>query len=762
MSWIRLEAASGLRIMAPSFSPPPRMEGIDKLFSRPIHARAFHCFRSCNVSDESDSNTNNDGVRVAVEVLVLVQRQQVGGKLGEVCIAVGSAAATRSDLAVLLECALEAVLRSNNDGTRLILDALCAPPSVLSTPFSTTAAGAEVAEYDGLPTAKSSPAHERRVGGWRAGDVVPSNSKRRRDTRRVAVMMRRRALLYFVGQDVVPVSLLFCRVSSTGPDGCTSSTAAAQQNRKDLQPLAKSAACACRCLLGVLDRTLVAAFDVKDNTNQLLWSGGEADKPPLVAAFSTSGLLFGSPSFFHLTDHRDRLFLAAVAMDRLSRWSIERDTSTPALLVHVCELLLRCRKEGLMMKFVFVSVGSAVSCVLGFLAVNEGTLWSAETWLQFVKTHLATQRTSVMLSNIIEAEYDGIDDDDGGAVGDAVDIEPSGKENVGEFTPHLLLCVASLHPTPWFHRILHEMHRVEESTPKAALMGANGTRSKSTPHSAGVSCNCLPLFVRRTKKGSAPRRFIWHTDAADLPLDMAWCVAASHIVRAEAEVCSKGYAAGHHSLFSMLCDTAEDHGSTQRYGVGWFQHCWRTASCARNAGDDHNGSGVECYSGCSHSSTAQVNPTKLLCGLSSIGGGPRASVHYEVRERGGCFPSRRPKVSAHTDDDAPVFTSQATVFPYSLLFEEDNGNGPVLAEEVDEGRWMTAFYAVGRHCMKGASRETLLQEMLLVEGDQAEREENVAELLGQQHRSASNDESFAACRQAACCVLEEVWRYTTS
>ncbi|RNF27319.1 uncharacterized protein Tco025E_00511 [Trypanosoma conorhini] len=735
MPWIRLEAANGLRVMAPSFSPPPRMEGIDKLFDYPVHARSFHCFRSCTAPAAKGAD-GDGGPRLEEEVLVLLQRQQVGGKLGEVTIAVGGSAASREALTVVLDSALEAVRRTNYSGTRLIFDALC------TSAHSALTADDEVVEYDGLPAAHESLWEERRVSDWRGSDEAPSQ-RTRRAASHPSLFARRRALLFFVAQDAVPVSLLYCRVSGVKSHGCVASVAGTPQHiRRDLQSLETAAARACKCLVDVIDRTLVAAFAVKESAAQhhSLWRG-KFDQLPFVAVFSMGGLLCASPLFFQLTDHCDRLLMAAVAVDQLCRWPTEARPSAPAPLMHVCELLLKCGKDEVVLHLLFLGVGNAVCCVFAFRTAGEGILWDTARLLQFVNEHLRTPRAALTLA--------------AGAVGGGA--EGTWKEVTREFGPHLLLCTASIYPTPWFHRLLYEMNRLEEETPKTALLGKNGT-----PGSAGLpprlqgSCSCFPLFGRHETKAAASTPFVWHTDTVDLPLDVAWCVASSHVVKAEASACSKGRDLGHYALFSIISSGTDNTRETGRYGVGWFHHCWRGTLNLGSCCTDDNDSST--HSHCAH----EADPTKFLQGFSSIGAGPRAPVLFEVREGGGGLFHRSPRLEARAGDDAPVFASHMLTFPYSLLFEEDGAEEAPPPDDAQATPQMTALYTMATHKVKGFACEAVLQEMLLMEGDLTGCEEDLVATLLRQRRAKPSNEAFLSCHEAARCVLEDVWRGSTA
>ncbi|RNE98186.1 hypothetical protein TraAM80_08927 [Trypanosoma rangeli] len=731
MTWIRLEAANGLRVMAPSFSPPPRIEGIDKLFDYPVHARSFHCFRSCTVPLAKGADSDG-GLCFMEEVLVLVQREKVGGKLDEVTIAVGGPAASREELMVVLDYALETIRRTNYSGTRLIFDALCT-----SANWALTAAD-ETMEYDGLPTAHASRWEERRVSDWRASEEMPS-TKARCAAMHPSAFLRRKALLFFVAQDVVPISLLYCRVSGVKSHGCVASVAGNSHNGyKDLQSLEAAAAHACKCLVDVIDRTLAAAFEVKEGTTRRhsLWSE-KFEQLPFVAVFSTGGLLCASPSFFKLMDHCGRLLIGAVAVDQLSRWPTEDRPCEQVPLVHVSELLLKCGKDEVVLHLLFLGVGNAVCCVFAFRTAGEGTLWDAARILQFVNEHLRTSRTALTLD---------AGEDKSGA-------EHTWKEAAQEFAPHLLLCTASIYPTPWFHSLLYEMNRLEEETPKTVLLGKNGTPSEGLPSRLQGSCDCFSLFGRRGKKAaSSSTSFVWHRDTVDLPLDVAWCVASSHVVKAEANACNKGSELGHYALFSILSSGTENAGETGRYCVGRFYHCWRSTfslnlvSCTEGSNSSH-----------SHY-TREADPTKFLQGFSSIGAGPRAPASFEVRDGGGGLFHRGPRLEARDGDDAPVFASHMMTFPYSLLFEEDEAEEGPQADDVHGAPHMTVFYTRATHKVKGVACEAVLQEMLLMEGDLTGCEGELVATLLRQQRSKPISEAFSSCHEAAHRVLEDVWR----
>ncbi|EAN87648.1 hypothetical protein C3747_12g326 [Trypanosoma cruzi] len=734
MPWIRLEAENGLRVMAPSFSASPRMEGIDKLFEYPVRARSFHCFRGCAMPLEKDDNVDSR-LCLMEEILVLVQRQQMGGKLGEVTIAVGGPAASRDELTVVLDSAFDVVRRTNYSGARLIFDALCT-----SSAFA-PAANDEVVEYDGLPTLQESHWKERRVSDWRDSDKMSSNKGGRSEVRS-SLFVRRRALLFFVTQDVVPVNLLYCRVSGVKSHGCVSSVAkAAQHYRKGLQSLESSAARACKNLVDVIDRTLVAAYNVNKSAkkHQSLW-GGNFDKITFVAVFSINGLLFASPLFFQLTDHRNRLFIAAVAVDQLSRWPTERSLSKQTPLIHVCDLLLKCGKDGLVLNLVFLGVGNAVSCVFAFRTAGEEAFWDAAVLLRFIKEHLRTPRAALRLG---AGTDDGDDDEE--------EEEATMKKEAREFAPHFLLCTASIYPTTWFHRLLYEMNKLEEEAPKTFLQGTNDVSNGKLPPRLHGTCDCLPFFGQHGKKTVKSTPFVWSTDTVDLPLNIAWCVASSHIVKEEANACSEGREMGHYALFSILSGIAGNEGELGRYGVGWFNHCWRHTSIVGTRGDKENGV-FDYY-------TTEADPTKFLGGLASIGGGPCAPGFYEVREGGGCFFRQASRFEARAGDDGPFFTSKLVTFPYSLLFEGNGAEDDARTDEENGGHLMTALYTMNTHKVKDAECNALLQEMLLMEGDLTEWEEELIETLRRrQHRSPSVNAAFALCHEAARCVLEDVWR----
>lgn len=130
MSWVRVECSNGLQVSAPSFSPPPRLQGLDALFSSTLPIRELHCF-TCTDSTGTDLGMDEGNA----EVIVLFSQWDSGASLGKVFIAVGGTDIAVSGLEVLREATLALLQSTSGKGLQIGLDALC---SRMTTPLDFT------------------------------------------------------------------------------------------------------------------------------------------------------------------------------------------------------------------------------------------------------------------------------------------------------------------------------------------------------------------------------------------------------------------------------------------------------------------------------------------------------------------------------------------------------------------------------------------------------------------------------------------------
>ncbi|EAN80498.1 uncharacterized protein TEOVI_000479500 [Trypanosoma equiperdum] len=769
MPWIHLQSSDGRRLFAPSLGPLPFLSDIDQLFQAPLASRVFHCFRS--TSDEH-----------AEEMLVLLHQQRMGGELGDVTIAVGGTAVTEGELELTLDCVLDVLCRTSGSGMQMLLDAL----SVTSSPTDKgnprgdgmAHAGKDVLEYDGLAggNVPDTDGLERRVVAWEATDSKIQGKSKAESVARRRLLARRKALLFFVSQDIVPISFLFCRVGPCTYKSPVSSLPTA--DRKSLRLLEGLAQCSCQCLFAVIAQSLAATYSIEVKSCEQLWAP-DSDALPFVAFFSASGLLCASSSFFGKSDHRDRFLIAALAVEQLSCWPYDETQSGsphPLQLIHVREISLRCCGGSVPFNVVLTSVGSALCCVLGFVVETQGSggVMDHERFIQFVRKRLATSRTVVRTGGAIRyLEGSGHGSAETETLAPVHTAVRPAQGNTDIFASHLALCVEVSHPTSRFHELLQEINRAEAENLRAAPAGEDEVPTKATapPSSCACGCSvCLPFNYKKAGSGG----FVWHRDVTTLPLDIMWCVAASHIVVAEAHVRNKIRGAGCHCLFSLICndDGDGDVVNSRRYGVGWFQHSWHNTLCGQVGGKVDGGTIRGKTASLSHNfhngggtSSVHVDCLKVLQGLTSLGGGPRASVKYEIKKVGGCSLFRKkPQINMRQKDDKPVFTSRMTVFPLSVLRDDFcDATCSTLDSDEDEASVMTAFYTIRRHLIKGTTRDSLVQEVLLLEGDEVGREAEVVALQQQQQQQSKGScGSFSLFHQAAACILEDVWRYATS
>ncbi|CCD13116.1 unnamed protein product [Trypanosoma congolense IL3000] len=765
MPWVHLESSTGLRILGPSSSPPPCLHEVAQLFAQPLSARAIHCFRK--ITDE-----------YAEEVLILLHHQEGHGMLGDVTVAVGGSAVTEVELETLLNSVLATTVRTNEKGARMILDAICVTCSPSEVGFMQRHPIAhltrDVVEYDGLEHGngpRTDPV-ERRVTSWDAMDIIQQNCIVGCGANSYGVLchhffVQRKALLSFVLQDFVPLTLLYCNVSpqrSTSPISCVPST-----SRKSLVQLMTLAQCSCRCLFTIITRTLSIAYNADEEACRKLWSPA-GNSLPFIAFFSVSGLLCASPSFFSVTDHRDRLFVSALAVEQLVSRPNNAELSFTApfsQLVHVREFFLRCQEDGVSVRVVLLSIGSAVCCALGFAAeVKTGDgQWDYQTFVRVVEQYLATTRTTIN-RHAQAREMDSHTEKGGESNPEAAVVA---GEGAGDFTAHLLLCAEVTHPTPWFNDLLHEMNCVEAETLRDTLMTNRNATSRVAPSQPRGTCTCFPFTSCSSRKAGC-QPFVWHSEAKDLPLDMMWCVAASHIVVAEAHMRRKCFDQGCHTFFSLRSNLGDggNVANPKRYGLGWFQYGWRGALRGPISQQDTENKCGKWLPNlpCNYCNDVKgrVDCTKVLQGLVSIGGGPRPSVTCDAREIEECSLFRQNTQSKlrQADSTMPLFDSRATIFPIAVLQDEFcEAAGHTSFAEDREGGYdvMTAFYTIGRGVIKGTTRDALVQEVFLFEGDQIGRESEVTSLS--QHRYRENSSSLAILHQAVSCIIEDVYRTAT-
>lgn len=116
MSWIRISSSNGLRLFAPSVSPPPLLEGFESLFHPPLSIREIHCFTPARSGWEEEQDE---------EVVVIMREVHLGGRVGDACIAAGGPNYTAEALEVLLENTKMLLRSTSENGLQMVLDALC-------------------------------------------------------------------------------------------------------------------------------------------------------------------------------------------------------------------------------------------------------------------------------------------------------------------------------------------------------------------------------------------------------------------------------------------------------------------------------------------------------------------------------------------------------------------------------------------------------------------------------------------------------------
>lgn len=445
MSWVRIESSTGLRVSAPSVSPPPVLEGFDKLFQPPLRLREIHSFSS--VQSAWDGSVT--------EEVVLLSEVHLGGRVGDVCIAVGGPEMTEEALSVLQDCTVTLLQGTSGKGLQTALDALCTrPPRRIDV-------APKLLELDGLTgnTAQEAPGnqallssaacdlqmeqnrmrnrhflneirghenryqnttntttterkdgkteeqlrHEKRVqllwkNDHKDEDIeegksndnnmlivsnpspraiqlmtssveVPSagSSALSRASLRLVNFLakvltrdihyaRRQALLYFLKLDTIPISLFSSRVRPeqeeaifiprTG-EACDLSALVGQPVLKVIALLSRSeklqekgkaktvlwremslsAVELGQLLTLAVQRTLCCTFPFHaDLFGKDMWGKTHRSTvhTPLFAAYSASGLLIGSGTFYYVLNHRDRFLLTAMAMNSLACAPLER------------------------------------------------------------------------------------------------------------------------------------------------------------------------------------------------------------------------------------------------------------------------------------------------------------------------------------------------------------------------------------------------------------------------------------------------------
>eukprot|EP00796_Vickermania_ingenoplastis_P001559 gene1559-943_t len=480
MSWVRLESTNGLRMSAPSYSPPPVLEGFDKLFQPPIQLRRLHSFTHLTNAAGWGEEAEEE------EVTVLLEGMELGGRVGGVCIAVGGSSTTIPALEVLQDCVVALLKSTSENGLQLVLDALCtrAPPRVDLAPrllegdglSGTTIEKASESEAllssdaRAMTAAEKSKANRsflrniredyqraiepRGLNAKTAALTITSaaeeedDEKARRESSTYRAMLlanlvpatsvagggaaspaalstanffakvltrgihfaRRQVLLYFLKLDTVPISVLSTRLSiqqevaiylpRTG--GSSDLTTLIGQPalkvhstlRRSEKLQAKSHRTALwreateraeeigQMLILAIQRTLCGAFPFHaDLFGKEMWGKTHRSTvhTPLFAAFSTSGLLFGSGTFYHVLDHRQRFLLATVAINALACAPLSRPytfTSTSssaekkllnwAVQVVQLPLIVNTPLAGVdTLDLCIFSIGDALSLVIG-------------------------------------------------------------------------------------------------------------------------------------------------------------------------------------------------------------------------------------------------------------------------------------------------------------------------------------------------------------------------------------------------------------
>lgn len=443
MSWVRIESSTGLRVSAPSIAPPPVLEGFDKLFQPPLRLRQIHSFSTARSAWDGAGAEEEE----PLEEVVLLSEVQLGGRVGDVCIAVGGPQMTEEALGVLQDCTVALLKGTSGKGLQTALDALCTrPPRRIDV-------APKLLELDGLtgntvpqkapgnqallssaayglhteqnrmcnrhflneirgqkdPNTKASNTCEsermelmkqKRVqmlmSNENGGNTDASTSalvKNEPPSQRALQLMassvddttrsssaltseaslrminflakvltrdihyaRRQALLYFLKLDTVPISLFSCRVRPeqeeaifiprTG-EACDLSALAGQPVLKVNALLARSeklqekskpktllwremslsAVELGQLLTLAVQRTLCCTFPFHaDLFGKDMWGKTHRSTvhTPLFAAFSASGLLIGSGTYYYVLNHRDRFLLAGMAINALACSPLER------------------------------------------------------------------------------------------------------------------------------------------------------------------------------------------------------------------------------------------------------------------------------------------------------------------------------------------------------------------------------------------------------------------------------------------------------
>nr|CCC54150.1 conserved hypothetical protein [Trypanosoma vivax Y486] len=472
-------------------------------------------------------------------------------------------------------------------------------------------------------------------------------------------------------------------------------------------------------------------------------------------------------------------------MGQLSHWPLEREDAgklPPSVsLLHITELLLRCCGDGPTFQFVFIGVGSAVCCVFGFPTEVRGTPWGSVKFLDFVREHLVTSKSSVSFDALIE--YDNLrNTKQGAANGDqssSVDHVTNGAKTGREkqrLAIDLALCAAATHPSLTLNQLLREVSQCKfDSSHSASPPEKTGKKLEggSDLPTFQVICDCLLSCALSFDADRCVSNGPTCTaDAARLSLDTVWYAMASHVVVAEMSARRKGRELGCYSLFSLRSSRPSDTAgvaSTRRFGVGWFQQLWQGASRTRNSDLVESCEGTGSWTGrCPFSSCCgddlHVDATQTLRFLSQLNGGPKPLVCDDADTDGGCFhfgAKRRAKSQGLLDP--PVFTNQTIVFPISAVGEQYGAMAlPTFDAGAEEGfPAVTAFYFVSLEMMKGTTRDAVVQDVVLLEGDKVASEDDVMAVL-QKKRTTPDMEPLSACHQLVTYLLEDVWRYNTS
>lgn len=418
MSWVRVQCIdSPTRYYAPSFSTPPSLEGFDVLFSHPsMKIRALHCF------PVGPAIADDERVEAPREVIVLFDQVELGGKLGTASIAIGDSQGSEGSLRLLMELVVAVLKGSDSEGVQVLLDAITTLPP---TPFSTER---DVVEDDGLLRLKDIAAGgsserplknrgfldrlcprntppdvfsikdvtTRRLGsGTLSSPIIGPSASLAPDHDDPDLMLipsydealRRRSSLYFVEQNVVPLSLLACRVCSSSssdkvyPHVCCESGLLSNDASGKLRKspywcyLAASAAATTSTTLATMQSMLTAACPQYEALFQRdMWSTktekGQARMVlhPLAAAYSPSGLLFTSALFAATLTHTEELLWAALAVDRLCRGTGR--PHSPAAVLRVVRFPWRLQRVQRVVDVCVVTIGDALSLLVAFPRTN--------------------------------------------------------------------------------------------------------------------------------------------------------------------------------------------------------------------------------------------------------------------------------------------------------------------------------------------------------------------------------------------------------